>query len=183
MALCVPSPNEGPGLPALASSTMLLVISRGRAAGWRPAPRRGPGPGPRAALGREVAVPEQAVPHCARPGGLPPWGGTSSPEAAPTPGSGCSGGRHHQCLLGTAGGPQTSQRSRPLSAFQGRAQVVCQLGHTGASFSELVLHLPDVLPPAQSSPVQHQVLLQPHAVQPLHLPDGGADPAGLRLRG
>lgn len=34
---------------------------------------------------------------------------------------------------------------------------------------------------AQGTPVQHQVLPQPHPVQPLHVLDGRADPTGLRL--
>lgn len=42
-------------------------------------------------------------------------------------------------------------------------------------------HLTPIPPAAESTPVQHQILLQPHTVQPLHLPDGGAHPAGLRL--
>lgn len=40
----------------------------------------------------------------------------------------------------------------------------------------------DILPTAKGAPAEHQVLLQPHAVQPLHLPDGGPDPPGLCLR-
>lgn len=36
-------------------------------------------------------------------------------------------------------------------------------------------------PAAQSTPVQHQVLPQPHPVQPLHVLDGWSDPTGLRL--
>lgn len=38
-----------------------------------------------------------------------------------------------------------------------------------------------VFPAAQSTPVQYQVLLQPHPVQPLHVLDGRTDPTGLRL--
>ena len=71
------------------------------------------------------------------------------------------------------------------SAFPGRAPVVGTLGYKQACprSPPPVSHHLDLLPAAESAPVQHQVLLQPHAVQPLHLPDGGADPPGLRLRG
>lgn len=71
------------------------------------------------------------------------------------------------------------------SAFPGCAAVVGTLGYkqTCPRSPPLVSHHLDLLPAAESAPVQHQVLLQPHAVQPLHLPDGGADPPGLRLRG
>lgn len=35
---------------------------------------------------------------------------------------------------------------------------------------------------AQSSPAEHQDILQPASVHALHLPDGGTNPAGIRLR-
>lgn len=68
------------------------------------------------------------------------------------------------------------------SASRGRAPEVETFAHEQVAPSPPPCLTLDVLPAAKGTPAEHQVLLQPHTMQPLHLPDGGADPPGLRLR-
>ena len=67
------------------------------------------------------------------------------------------------------------------SASRGRALEVETFAHEQVAPSPPPCLTLDVLPTAKGTPAEHQVLHQPHAMQPLHLPDGGADPPGLRL--